>query len=106
MSFPMVCNNLTVLNLSSDNFTGEITSRIGQCPDLEYVDFNTNLLTGNLLFGINWFKEISLSENHLNRHPRGLYFSRKLQFTSAGRWTSQKTHSPEESRRRFQIVKI
>ncbi|KAI3762666.1 hypothetical protein L1987_53106 [Smallanthus sonchifolius] len=74
MSFPMVCNNLTVLNLSSNNFTGEITSRIGQCPNLEYVDFSTNLLTGNLLFGINRFKEISLSENRLTGTLVGYIF--------------------------------
>ncbi|KAK9073248.1 hypothetical protein SSX86_007572 [Deinandra increscens subsp. villosa] len=65
-SLPVICNDLVVFNLSSNNFTGEITSGIGGCSNLKYVDLSTNYLTGNLRFGINRFKEFSVSENRLN----------------------------------------
>ncbi|CAI9266818.1 unnamed protein product [Lactuca saligna] len=66
MSFPRVCNGLVVANLSTNYFTGEITTSMDVCPKLEYIDVSSNHLTGNLWFGINRFKELSVSENRLN----------------------------------------
>ncbi|KAL7615758.1 hypothetical protein Lser_V15G00537 [Lactuca serriola] len=66
MSFPRVCSGLVVANLSTNYFTGEITTSMDVCPKLEYIDVSSNHLTGNLWFGINRFKELSVSENRLN----------------------------------------
>ncbi|KAI3513368.1 hypothetical protein L1887_20699 [Cichorium endivia] len=66
MSIPRFCNGLAVANLSTNYFTGEITSSMDVCPKLEYVDVSSNYLTGNLSFGIHRFKEFSVSENLLN----------------------------------------
>ncbi|XP_024973314.1 probable LRR receptor-like serine/threonine-protein kinase At1g74360 [Cynara cardunculus var. scolymus] len=65
MSFPRICNSLVVANLSTNNFTGEISSMDG-CSKLEYVDLSSNFFTGNLWFGFHRFKEFSVSENNLN----------------------------------------
>ncbi|GJZ47656.1 probable LRR receptor-like serine/threonine-protein kinase [Tanacetum coccineum] len=66
MSFPMICNSLVVVNLSANNFSGEIGRSIEGCPKLEYVDLSTNYLTGNLWFGFQMFKEFRVCENRLN----------------------------------------
>ncbi|KAL4559314.1 hypothetical protein LXL04_031452 [Taraxacum kok-saghyz] len=66
MSIPRVCDALVVANLSANHFTGEITTSMDVCPKLEYVDVSSNLLTGNLWFGINRFTEFSVSENIVN----------------------------------------
>ncbi|GJT50980.1 probable LRR receptor-like serine/threonine-protein kinase [Tanacetum coccineum] len=66
MSFPMICNSLVVVNLSANNFSGEIGWSIEGCPKLEYVDLSTNYLTGNLWFGFQMFKEFRVCENRLN----------------------------------------
>ncbi|KAJ9560222.1 hypothetical protein OSB04_005382 [Centaurea solstitialis] len=65
MSFPTLCNSLVVANLSTNNFTGEVSSMDG-CSKLEFVDLSSNFLTGNLWFGFHRFTEFSVSENLLN----------------------------------------
>nr|GEU46807.1 probable LRR receptor-like serine/threonine-protein kinase At1g74360 [Tanacetum cinerariifolium] len=66
MSFPMICNSLVAVNLSANNFSGEIGRPIEGCLKLEYVDLSTNYLTGNLWFGFQMFKEFRVCENRLN----------------------------------------
>ncbi|MFS7912195.1 putative protein kinase RLK-Pelle-LRR-Xb-2 family [Helianthus anomalus] len=66
MSFPVMCRNLVVANLSSNYFTGEISGSMDECSKLEYVDLSSNSLTGNLSFGFDRFKEFSVSENRLS----------------------------------------
>nr|XP_043635346.1 probable LRR receptor-like serine/threonine-protein kinase At1g74360 [Erigeron canadensis] len=74
MSFPTVCNDLVVANLSSNNFIGGIMDSMSGCRKLEYVDLSSNLLTGNLWFDFTRFKEFSVSENRLNDDLLGSIF--------------------------------
>ncbi|KAJ0939638.1 putative protein kinase RLK-Pelle-LRR-Xb-2 family [Helianthus annuus] len=74
MSFPVMCRNLVVANLSSNNFTGEISGSMDECSKLEYVDLSSNSLTGNLSFGFDRFMEFSVSENRLSGALSGSNF--------------------------------
>ncbi|CAK9163520.1 unnamed protein product [Ilex paraguariensis] len=63
--FPGTCNSLVVVNISANNFTGELRSSFDHCQNLKHLDLSTNNLSGNIPFGFERLKEFSVSENYL-----------------------------------------
>ncbi|TVU38298.1 hypothetical protein EJB05_11660 [Eragrostis curvula] len=64
-NFPAICADLAVLNVSTNRLTGNITGMFDGCARLEYVDLSSNNFTGELWPGIARFKEFSGAENKL-----------------------------------------
>ncbi|KAF3323243.1 putative LRR receptor-like serine/threonine-protein kinase [Carex littledalei] len=64
-TFPEICANLVMLNISNNNFTGSIEGRFDECNKLSYVDLSINKFTGEIWHGFNRLKEFYLSENNL-----------------------------------------
>ncbi|CAL5444938.1 unnamed protein product [Camellia sinensis] len=62
-SFPAICNNLIVANLSANNFTGTIERAFDQCRNLQFLDLSTNNFTGNVWPGFTKLRKFSVSEN-------------------------------------------
>ncbi|KAK8939320.1 putative receptor-like protein kinase [Platanthera guangdongensis] len=60
---------LTVLDLSKNNFSGEIPSAFFFMPNLRYIRMSTNYLSGIIppaIFNLSFLREISLSDNLLS----------------------------------------
>ncbi|XP_061988285.1 probable LRR receptor-like serine/threonine-protein kinase At1g74360 [Rosa rugosa] len=66
MSFPGICKNLVVANVSSNNFTGRIDQYFDECSKLQYLDLSTNNFSGDVWVGFTRLREFSASENHLS----------------------------------------
>ncbi|PRQ16258.1 putative protein kinase RLK-Pelle-LRR-Xb-2 family [Rosa chinensis] len=66
MSFPGICNNLVVANVSSNNFTGRIDQYFDECSNLKYLDLSTNKFSGDVWVGFTRLREFSASENYLS----------------------------------------
>uniref|UniRef100_A0A0E0QAS4 non-specific serine/threonine protein kinase n=1 Tax=Oryza rufipogon TaxID=4529 RepID=A0A0E0QAS4_ORYRU len=62
---PAACGDLAVLNVSGNGFTGDITGLFDGCPKLEYIDLSTNNFTGELWPGIARFTQFNVAENNL-----------------------------------------
>ncbi|KAL2935275.1 hypothetical protein RDABS01_018393 [Bienertia sinuspersici] len=62
-SFPAICSNLRVLNLSANNFTGSIDGCFDSCPKLEYVDLSANKFFGHVWHGLSKVKGFDVGEN-------------------------------------------
>ncbi|CAN4086291.1 unnamed protein product [Withania somnifera] len=75
LTFPGICGNLVVANISNNNFTGEIGSTFDQCRKLEYLDLSYNNLTGELSFGFDKLKEFSVSKNKCTGSLRSSLFT-------------------------------
>ncbi|VAH44187.1 unnamed protein product [Triticum turgidum subsp. durum] len=67
VNFPAICADLTLLDLSTNNLTGNITGLFDGCPRLDKVDLSSNNFTGELWPGIAKFREFSAAENNLTR---------------------------------------
>lgn len=65
LAFPVICSSLVVVNISSNNFTGEIGTSLDGCWNLQYVDLSTNNLSGDLRSAFGRLKELVVSENNL-----------------------------------------
>jgi Leucine-rich repeat (LRR) protein len=65
--FPAACADLAVLNVSTNRLTGNITGLLDGCGRLEYVDLSSNNFTGELWPGVARFSEFSAAENNLTR---------------------------------------
>ncbi|KAK6231944.1 hypothetical protein SCA6_002017 [Theobroma cacao] len=65
LSFPAICNNLVVANLSINNFTGRIDNCFDGCKNLQYLDLSANDFTGYLWTGFSRLAEFSVSENYI-----------------------------------------
>lgn len=63
LTFPAICGHLKVVNLSTNNFTGQVDGCFEQCWNLGYLDLSANQFTGKLWNGFARLKEFSLSEN-------------------------------------------
>ncbi|KAF9626475.1 hypothetical protein IFM89_034409 [Coptis chinensis] len=65
LSFPAMCQNLILLNISSNRFKGKIDNCFNDCPALQYLDLSSNNFTGQLWLGFPRLQEFSVSENNL-----------------------------------------
>ncbi|XAR50011.1 Non-specific serine/threonine protein kinase [Bertholletia excelsa] len=63
VSFPAICNNLVVANLSANNFNGTTGSAFDGCRNLQVLDLSTNNFSGEIWPGFARLREFSLSEN-------------------------------------------
>ncbi|XP_074277585.1 putative LRR receptor-like serine/threonine-protein kinase At1g74360 [Silene latifolia] len=66
VSFPAVCSNLRVLNISSNNFTGSIDGCFDGCPKLEYLDISANHFSGSVWPGFARLKFFNVGENEFH----------------------------------------
>ncbi|XP_068653789.1 probable LRR receptor-like serine/threonine-protein kinase At1g74360 [Aristolochia californica] len=64
-NFPAICSKLISLNLSTNNFTGEIANSFYSCGSLQYVDLSSNKFVGPIWAGFARLREFSVSENNL-----------------------------------------
>ncbi|KAL6657657.1 hypothetical protein ACP70R_005437 [Stipagrostis hirtigluma subsp. patula] len=64
-NFPAMCGDLTVLDVSANMLTGNITGMFDGCPKLEYVDLSSNNFTGEIWPGVARFRKFSAAENNL-----------------------------------------
>ncbi|XP_031119816.1 probable LRR receptor-like serine/threonine-protein kinase At1g74360 isoform X1 [Ipomoea triloba] len=64
--FPGICNNLVVMNISNNGFSGEIGNAFARCSNLEYLDLSTNNLSGGLPFGIDKLRGFSVGQNNIS----------------------------------------
>ncbi|XP_077211474.1 leucine-rich repeat protein kinase family protein [Tasmannia lanceolata] len=63
-NFPAICSRLVTLNLSSNNFTGEIGNSFDECLNLKFVDLSSNQFTGSVWLGFRRLREFSVSDNN------------------------------------------
>nr|XP_011462297.1 PREDICTED: probable LRR receptor-like serine/threonine-protein kinase At1g74360 isoform X2 [Fragaria vesca subsp. vesca] len=66
ISFPGICKNLVVANVSSNNFTGRIDQHFDECLNLQYFDLSSNRFSGDLWVRFTRLREFSVSENNLS----------------------------------------
>lgn len=64
--FPGVCNNLVVMNISNNGFSGEIGNAFDRCSNLKYLDLSKNNLSGGLSFGFDKLREFSVAQNNIS----------------------------------------
>lgn len=64
-NFPAICADLAVFNVSTNKLTGNITALFDGCTKLEYVDLSSNNFTGELWPGIARFRQFNAAENNL-----------------------------------------
>ncbi|TXG51694.1 hypothetical protein EZV62_024218 [Acer yangbiense] len=64
-SFPSICQNLVVANLSANNFTGSIDNCFDECQNLQYLDLSSNNFSGYIWPGFARLVEFSVSQNLL-----------------------------------------
>lgn len=70
-SFPAICNNLVVVNISGNNFTGRIDNCFDGCSSLQHLDLSSNFFSGGMWSGFSKLKEFSVSENFLSGEVLG-----------------------------------
>jgi Leucine-rich repeat (LRR) protein len=81
-NFLATCDELTILNVSSNNLRGNIIDLLDNCLRLEYVDLSLNRFTGHVTQGIANLIQFNAAENGftgsipLDMFPEGC----KLQF--------------------------
>ncbi|XVE54749.1 hypothetical protein DITRI_Ditri03aG0106600 [Diplodiscus trichospermus] len=66
VNFPAICKRLIVANLSTNNFTGRIDYCFDGCWNLQYLDLSSNNFVGNLWSGFARLVEFSVSENSVS----------------------------------------
>ncbi|CAK7322834.1 unnamed protein product [Dovyalis caffra] len=74
-SFPGICNNLIVANVSANNFSGGIDNIFDGCFNLQYLDLSSNFFSGATWKGFSRLKEFSVSENYLSGEVSGSFFA-------------------------------
>ncbi|CAA2963266.1 probable LRR receptor-like serine threonine-kinase At1g74360 [Olea europaea subsp. europaea] len=65
-AIPKNCQNLKVVNISLNNFTGKVGSIFEECKNLMYLDLSSNNLTGDIWPGSDRLKEFSLAQNNFS----------------------------------------
>lgn len=81
-AIPTMCNNLTVANVSGNNFTGDIGNIFVGCSSLKYLDLSANELTGGLWTGFDALIELSLSENNVTGSVPPTFLTAKCRLQS------------------------
>jgi len=64
-NFTAICGDLAVFNVSTNRLTGNITGMFDGCARLEYVDLSSNNFTGELWPGVARFRQFNVAENNL-----------------------------------------
>lgn len=64
-NFTAMCADLAVFNASTNGLTGNITGMFDGCARLQYVDLSSNNFTGELWPGVTRFTQFSAAENNL-----------------------------------------
>ncbi|KAJ1291733.1 hypothetical protein BS78_02G338700 [Paspalum vaginatum] len=64
-NFTAMCADLAVFNVSTNRLTGDITGMFDACARLEYVDLSSNNFTGELWPGVARFRQFNVAENNL-----------------------------------------
>ncbi|KAJ0982048.1 hypothetical protein J5N97_010303 [Dioscorea zingiberensis] len=64
-NFPALCQSLVTLNISLNNFTGDIKGCFDECLSLQYLDVSYNHFTGDLQRGFANLREFYASENNI-----------------------------------------
>lgn len=64
LSIPAICDNLVVVNISGNNFSGSVDERFDACSNLQYLDLSSNKFSGELRVGFSRLIEFSISENY------------------------------------------
>ncbi|KAA8540997.1 hypothetical protein F0562_024865 [Nyssa sinensis] len=67
-TFREICNSLIVVNISANNFTSEIGDGFSECRNLQFLDLSTNNFSGDIWSwpGLVRLREFSVSENNFN----------------------------------------
>ncbi|XP_040988774.1 probable LRR receptor-like serine/threonine-protein kinase At1g74360 [Juglans microcarpa x Juglans regia] len=60
---PVICDNLIVMNISSNNFTGSMNGSFDACSMLKHLDLSSNRISGELWVGFARLLEFSVAEN-------------------------------------------
>ncbi|KAB2055440.1 hypothetical protein ES319_A11G038100v1 [Gossypium barbadense] len=81
VSFPGICQNLIVANLSTNNFTGEISSCFDECWNLKHLDLSSNNFSGSLWSGFSRLVGFSVSENSISGVVSGSMFADNCSYT-------------------------
>ncbi|KAF4392650.1 hypothetical protein F8388_003070 [Cannabis sativa] len=82
-SFPAICRNLIVANVSSNKFIGKIDRIFDECLTLKYLDLSSNNFSGPVWNGFPRLIEFSVSENLITGNLSGSIFTNQncsLQF--------------------------
>ena len=75
-SFPEICSNLVVANVSANKFSGRIDNVFDGCLKLQFLDLSTNFFSGEIWKGFSRLKEFSVSENYLSGEVSESFFSK------------------------------
>ncbi|XP_057952182.1 probable LRR receptor-like serine/threonine-protein kinase At1g74360 [Malania oleifera] len=64
-TFPAICDRLVVANISVNNFTGRIDDCFEECRNLQYLDLSSNNFSGEIWRGFVRLQYLSVSDNKL-----------------------------------------
>ncbi|MBA0744089.1 hypothetical protein Gogos_006726 [Gossypium gossypioides] len=74
VSFPAICKRLVIANLSTNNFSGTIDKCFDECWNLQYLDLSSNNFVGQIWSGFARLVEYSVSENSVSGALSGSMF--------------------------------
>ncbi|KAF3444863.1 hypothetical protein FNV43_RR14556 [Rhamnella rubrinervis] len=85
------CDNLEMVNLAQNFFTGEINSSLSRCKKLHFLDLSSNRLTGKLVedLSVPCMTVFDVSENFLSGSIPEFYGSNCSSTPSSSEFTSQ-----------------
>ncbi|XVE56877.1 hypothetical protein DITRI_Ditri04bG0045600 [Diplodiscus trichospermus] len=75
VDFPVICKNLIVANLSTNNFTGRIDNCFDECLNLQHLDLSSNKFNGSIWSGFGRLAKYSVSENFVSGKISGSMFT-------------------------------
>ncbi|CAI9757567.1 unnamed protein product [Fraxinus pennsylvanica] len=81
-AIPQNCQNLKVVNISLNNFTGEVGSIFEKCSNLMYLDLSSNNLTGDIWPGSDRLEEFSVAQNKFSGSVPSSIFTRNCSLRS------------------------
>lgn len=74
LTFPAICKRLITANISANNLTGGTDKCFDECLNLKYLDMSSNNFSGEIWTGFAKLKEFSISENKLvGRIPHEIF---------------------------------
>ncbi|KAL2516100.1 putative LRR receptor-like serine/threonine-protein kinase [Forsythia ovata] len=82
LTIPKNCQNLKVVNISSNNITGEVGNIFEKCWNLKYLDLSSNNLSGNIWPGSDRLEEFSVAQNNFSGQVSSWIFTRNCSLQS------------------------